>query len=106
MQQEERLGRLWKTYWRTMIALSRAFGCGSRALFLLLNVGGWRARVAAVIGSVYNWPVVVAAAGEFPAAGAARVQSVSFCERFRSSLVGSPWLPTAMCSSPIPVLAK
>ncbi|MGA7853072.1 MAG: sorbosone dehydrogenase family protein [Candidatus Acidiferrales bacterium] len=52
------MGRFWKTYWKRIIALLALLAAGP-ALFLLLNVGGWRARVAAAIGSVYNWPVVV-----------------------------------------------
>jgi glucose/arabinose dehydrogenase len=48
----------WKTYWKRIIGLL-ALAVASSALFLLLNVGGWRARIVAVVGSAYNWPVVV-----------------------------------------------
>ncbi|MFY9802106.1 MAG: hypothetical protein WA211_14285 [Candidatus Acidiferrales bacterium] len=47
-----------KSVWKTLIAVL-ALAIAAFALFLLLNVGGWRARVTAVLGSVYNWPVVV-----------------------------------------------
>lgn len=47
-----------KAFWKTIIALF-ALAVAAGALFLVLNVGGWRARVAAAIGAVYNWPVVV-----------------------------------------------
>lgn len=54
----------WKAFWRTMIALF-ALAAVAGALFLALNVGGWRARVAAVFGRVYNLPVVVAPPANF-----------------------------------------
>lgn len=47
-----------KSWWKAIVALL-ALATAAFALFLLLNVGGWRARVTAVLGSVYNWPVVV-----------------------------------------------
>jgi glucose/arabinose dehydrogenase len=47
-----------KSWWKAIVALL-ALAAVAPALFLLLNVGGWRARVTAVLGSVYNWPVVV-----------------------------------------------
>ncbi|MFZ3332527.1 MAG: sorbosone dehydrogenase family protein [Candidatus Acidiferrales bacterium] len=48
----------WKTHWKTIAALL-ALAAAVPALFLAMNVGGWRARIVAVLGSVYNWPVVV-----------------------------------------------
>ena len=47
-----------KAYWKPIVALL-ALAVTVPALFLLLNIGGWRARAIAVLGSVYNWPVVV-----------------------------------------------
>lgn len=50
--------RFWRTYWKAIVALLALLTAGP-ALFLLLNVGGWRARIIAVLESVYNRPVVV-----------------------------------------------
>ncbi|MFZ0522831.1 MAG: PQQ-dependent sugar dehydrogenase, partial [Candidatus Acidiferrales bacterium] len=50
--------RFWKTYWKAIVAVI-ALAVAVAALFLLLNIGGWRARVTAVLGAVYNWPVAV-----------------------------------------------
>jgi glucose/arabinose dehydrogenase len=47
-----------KTYWKRIIALL-AVAAVACVLFLVLNAGGWRARITAAIGSVYNWPTVV-----------------------------------------------
>lgn len=49
---------LGRTYWKTIVGLL-ALAVAGPALFLALNVGGWRARITAAIGSVYNWPDVV-----------------------------------------------
>jgi glucose/arabinose dehydrogenase len=54
----------WKAYRKTIIALL-AVAIAGPTLFLLLNVGGWRARITAVLGSVYNWPVVVPPSANF-----------------------------------------
>jgi glucose/arabinose dehydrogenase len=58
------LGHFWKTYWKGIVALLALVAAGL-ALFLLLNVGGWRARITAALGSVYNWPVVVPLPAKF-----------------------------------------
>jgi len=44
--------------WRRFIALA-AISSAAFAVFLLLNVGGWRARILARLLRVNNWPVVV-----------------------------------------------
>ena len=44
--------------WRRFIAVA-AISSAAFAVFLLLNVGGWRARILARLLRVNNWPVVV-----------------------------------------------
>lgn len=53
-----------ESYWKIIVTLL-ALAVAGPALFLALNVGGWRARVTAVLGSVYNWPVVVTPPANF-----------------------------------------
>jgi glucose/arabinose dehydrogenase len=53
-----RVGRFWKSYWKRIVGLL-VLAVAAPASFLLLNVGGWRARITAAIRSVYNWPTVV-----------------------------------------------
>jgi glucose/arabinose dehydrogenase len=79
-----------KTLWRVVVAFVLITGAVS-SVVLLLNVGGWRARVVSRITRVENWPVVVASPPNFqPTVPPGFTVSV-----FAKGLVEPRWLAVA-----------